>query len=151
MAVIHMKRSEGREGDFPTECGAVGNVRIATTWEEVTCNNCIRKFGPKEAKERYIQGAKERGLDVQTPEEKQEDDRRLILEGLLNNVRSQQLRLEGTKISVQAMMTQLAEVDEESVAEVVLCAEYIDAALNNLRMIKSMLFTVINGPEEVGQ
>ena len=73
------------------------------------------------------------------------------MEGLLNNVRSQQLRLEGTKISVQAMMTQLAEVDEESVAEVVLCAEYIDAALNNLRMIKSMLFTAINGPEEVGQ
>jgi len=148
MAVIHMKRSEGREGDFPTECGAVGNVRIATTWEEVTCNNCIRKFGPKEAKERYIQGAKERGLDAQTPEEKQEDDRRLILEGLLNNVRSQQLRLEGTKISVMAMLDAVSLVDEEAIAEMIACSEYLDAALSNLRIVKGMVFTALHGSKE---
>ena len=76
MAVVHMMRSEGREGDFPTECGATGNVRLSGDWAEVTCNNCIRKFGPKDAKDTYKERAKEKGVKVQvsyTPEEKKED------------------------------------------------------------------------------
>ena len=151
MAVVHMMRSEDREGDFPTECGAVGNVRLSGDWAEVTCNNCIRKFGPKDAKDTYKEQAKEKRVKVQvsyTPEEKKEDSERMSLEGLLNGVRSQQLRLEGTKISVMAMLDAVSLVDEEAIAEMVACSEYLDAALSNLRIVKGMVFTALHGSKE---
>ena len=151
MAVVHMMRSEDREGDFPTECGAVGNVRLSGDWAEVTCNNCIRKFGPKDAKDTYKEQAKEKRVKVQvsyTPEEKKEDSERMSLEGLLNGVRSQQLRLEGTKISVMAMLDAVSLVDEEAIVEMVACSEYLDAALSNLRIVKGMVFTALHGSKE---
>ena len=152
MAVVHMKRSPDRGQEFPTECGAVCKPDfIAATWEEVTCNNCIRKFGPKGAKDTYKEQAKEKGVKVQvsyTPEEKKEDSERMSLEGLLNGVRSQQLRLEGTKISVMAMLDAVSLVDEEAIAEMVACSEYLDAALSNLRIVKGMVFTALHGSKE---
>lgn len=155
MAVVHMKRDPARGNEFPTECGAVGDkLFIATTWDEVTCNNCIRKFGPKDMKDTYKAVAKDKGVKVQvsyTPEEKNEDKSRMDLEGLLNGIRSQQLRLEGTKISVQAMLTALNDVNGEALGEVVACVEWIEAALHNLSMIKGMVFTALHGydPREV--
>lgn len=152
MAVVHMKRSPDRGQEFPTECGAVGDkLFIATTWDEVTCNNCIRKFGPKDMKDTYKAVAKDKGVKVQvsyTPEEKNEDKSRMDLEGLLNGIRSQQLRLEGTKISVMAMLDAVSLVDEEAIAEMVACSEYLDAALSNLRIVKGMVFTALHGSKE---
>jgi hypothetical protein len=145
-----MKRSEGRGTDFPTECGAVGDkLLIATTWDKVTCNNCIRKFGPDAAKSNYVAQAKEKG--VKTPdvirEEKSVDASRMNKEGLINNLRSQQMRLEGIKISVMSMMDPMARIDEESVGELVACSEWIDAALHNLGVVKQMIFSNLNGEE----
>ena len=152
MAVVHMKRDPARGNEFPTECGAVGDkLFIATTWDEVTCNNCIRKFGPKDMKDTYKAVAKDKGVKVQvsyTPEEKNEDKSRMDLEGLLNGIRSQQLRLEGTKISVMAMLDAVSLVDEEAIAEMVACSEYLDAALSNLRIVKGMVFTALHGSKE---
>lgn len=152
MAVVHMKRDPARGNEFPTECGAVGDkLFIATTWEEVTCNNCIRKFGPKDMKDTYKAVAKDKGVKVQvsyTPEEKNEDKSRMDLEGLLNGIRSQQLRLEGTKISVMAMLDAVSLVDEEAIAEMIACSEYLDAALSNLRIVKGMVFTALHGSKE---
>jgi len=147
-----MKRSPDRGQEFPTECGAVGDkLFIATTWDEVTCNNCIRKFGPKDMKDTYKAVAKDKGVKVQvsyTPEEKNEDKSRMDLEGLLNGIRSQQLRLEGTKISVMAMLDAVSLVDEEAIAEMVACSEYLDAALSNLRIVKGMVSTALHGSKE---
>lgn len=148
MAVTHMKRSEGRGTDFPTECGAVGDkLLIATTWDKVTCNNCIRKFGPDTAKKEYVAQAKDRG--VKTPdvirEEKSEDKARMDLEGLLNGVRSQQLRMEGIKISLQAVMDPISLVDDEALGELLMCVEYLEAALANLVIVKGMVFTKLHG------
>lgn len=152
MAVVHMKRSPDRGQEFPTECGAVCKPDfIASTWEEVTCNNCIRKFGPKDMKDTYKAVAKDKGVKVQvsyTPEEKNEDKSRMDLEGLLNGIRSQQLRLEGAKISVMAMLDAVSLVDEEAIAEMVACSEYLDAALSNLRIVKGMVFTALHGSKE---
>ena len=152
MAVVHMKRSPDRGNEFPTECGAVCKSDfIASTWEEVTCNNCIRKFGPKDMKDTYKAVAKDKGVKVQvsyTPEEKNEDKSRMDLEGLLDGIRSQQLRLEGTKISVMAMLDAVSLVDEEAIAEMVACSEYLDAALSNLRIVKGMVFTALHGSKE---
>jgi len=152
MAVVHMKRDPARGNEFPTECGAVGDkLFIATTWDEVTCNNCIRKFGPKDMKDTYKAVAKDKGVKVQvsyTPEEKNEDKSRMDLEGLLNGIRSQQLRLEGTKISVMAMLDAVSLVDEEAIAEMVACSEYLDAALSNLRIVKGMVSTALHGSKE---
>lgn len=152
MAVVHMKRDPARGNEFPTECGAVGDkLFIATTWDEVTCNNCIRKFGPKDMKDTYKAVAKDKGVKVQvsyTPEEKNEDKSRMDLEGLLNGIRSQQLRLEGTKISVMAMLDAVSLVDEEAIAEMVACSEYLDAALSNLRIVKGMVCTALHGSKE---
>lgn len=148
MAVTHMKRSEGRGTDFPTECGAVGDkLLIATTWDKVTCNNCIRKFGPDTAKKEYVAQAKDRG--VRTPdvvkEEKSEDQARLNLEGLLNGIRSQSLRIEGIKMSIETMVDALALIDEESIVELLHCVEYLEAAASNLSIIKGMVFTKLHG------
>ena len=152
MAVVHMKRDPARGNEFPTECGAVGDkLFIATTWDEVTCNNCIRKFGPKDMKDTYKAVAKDKGVKVQvsyTQEEKKEDSERMSLEGLLNGVRSQQLRLEGTKISVMAMLDAVSLVDEEAIAEMIACSEYLDAALSNLRIVKGMVSTALHGSKE---
>lgn len=148
MAVTHMKRSEGRGTDFPTECGAVGDkLLIATTWDKVTCNNCIRKFGPDTAKKEYVAQAKDRG--VKTPdvikEEKSEDQARMSLEALLNGIRSQQLRMEGIKISLQAVMDPISLVDDEALGELLMCVEYLEAALANLVIVKGMVFTKLHG------
>jgi hypothetical protein len=144
MAVRHMMRSEGREGDFPTECGAVGNVQLTGDWAEVTCNNCIRKFGPKDAKDQYATRAKESGVKVQvsyTDEEKQVDRERMNLDGIINNLRSQQLRLDGIKMSIQALLDPMASINEESVLEITLCVGYLEAAMHNLAMLKGFAWT----------
>ena len=155
MAVVHMRRNPDRGNEFPTECGAVCKPDfIADSWDDVTCNNCIRKFGPKNMKDTYKSIASDKGVKVlvsYTPEEKQEDSARIGLEGLLNGIRSQQLRLEGTKISVQAMLTPLADVDQEAIVEILHCTEYLEAALNNLRMVKSMVFTAVHGGSVNGE
>lgn len=152
MAVVHMKRSPERGQEFPTECGAVCKPDfIADSWDDVTCNNCIRKFGPKTMKDTYKEIAKDKGVKVQvsyTPEEKNEDKSRMDLEGLLNGIRSQQLRLEGTKVSVMAMLDAVSLVDEEAIAEMVACSEYLDAALSNLRIVKGMVLTALHGSKE---
>lgn len=147
MAVMHMKRSPERGTEFPTECGAITS-NIVTEWSKVTCNNCIRKFGPKDAKDQYKEKAKEKGVKVQvsyTPEEKSVDKVRMDLEGLLNGIRSQSLRLEGVKMSIEPMMGTLALIDEESITELLHCVEYLEAAMSNLVTIKGMVFTKLHG------
>lgn len=146
MAVVHMMRSEGREGDFPTECGAVGNVRLTGTWDEVTCNNCIRKFGPDAAKKEYRATAKAAGVKLPpTAEEKSVDGDRLKMEALISHMKSQILRMEGVRVSILAMQTEVGAKDPESIICLLNCAEYLEAAISEMWTVNGTMSSIHHG------